>query len=78
MERSRTDVTLCVLERPHDAINDQLLVLWGYLEEGAEAMCVDRLQEAEELQPVFREILPSREKNKQDKTWSASWEKKKR
>lgn len=56
-EAALTDVTLCVLERPDDAVDDQLLVLWGDLEKGAKAVCVDRFQEAEELQPVFREVL---------------------
>lgn len=55
--RTPTDVTLGVLERPNDAVDDELLVLWRDLEEGAEAVCVDRLQEPEELQPVLREIL---------------------
>lgn len=55
--RSLTDVALCVLEGPDHAVNDQLLVLWGDLEERPETVCVDRLQEPEELQPMFREVL---------------------
>ncbi len=55
--RSLTDVALCVLEGPDHAVNDQFLVLWGDLEERPEAVCVDRLKEPEELQPVFREVL---------------------
>lgn len=57
-----TDVALGVLERPHNAIHDQLLVLWRDLEEGAEAVCVHRLQESEELQPVLREVLRSNDR----------------
>lgn len=56
-----------MLKCPDDAVHDQLLVLWGDLEKGAEAVCVDRFQEAEELQPVFREILQE-QKNKKNGT----------
>lgn len=46
-----------MLERPYHAINHELLVLWRDLEQSAEAVRVDRLQETEELQSVFREVL---------------------
>lgn len=53
-----------MLERPHDTVHDQLLVLWGNLEEGAEAVCVDRFQETEELQPVLGKVLRCNSKRK--------------
>lgn len=67
MTTTPTDGTLGVLKRPNDAVDDELLVLWRDLEEGAEAVCVDRLQEPEELQPVLREVL-KQNKTKQKST----------
>lgn len=52
-----------MLERPYDAVDDELLVFWRNLEQSAEAVRVDCLQEAEELQTVLREVLNIRSKS---------------
>ena len=52
-----TDIALCVLEGPHHAVDDKLLVFWRDLEQGAKAVGVYRLQQTEKFQPMLREVL---------------------
>lgn len=42
---------------PNNGVNDQLELRWRHSEQRREAVLRDRVQQVEELQPVFRVIL---------------------
>ena len=55
---------LGVAERPHDGVDDQLELRRRHREQRLEAVPRDGVQQAEELQPVLRVVLRSRDEVK--------------